>query len=144
MNLTPFFYEMQSLHFTAVYWWLCTRLWFLHGPLARYVKLWVAHAPGMPGTFSPPPQVNDPDMHHGTCITHVPLCMPRSITSGFLWSRWQGKRFRHSRHILRIWQEARCLYTDKTTAMPQPIDIYASKRLNMNSNAKRTMLIVIQ
>ena len=26
-----------------------------HGPLARYVKLRVAHAPGMPGTFSPPP-----------------------------------------------------------------------------------------
>ena len=31
-----------------------------------------AHAPGMPGTFSPPPQVRDPDMHHGTCVTHVP------------------------------------------------------------------------
>ena len=28
---------------------------FEHGPLARYVKLRVAHAPGMPGTFSPPP-----------------------------------------------------------------------------------------
>ena len=25
-----------------------------HGPLSRYVKLWVAHAPGMPGMFSPP------------------------------------------------------------------------------------------
>ena len=24
-----------------------------HGSLTRYVKLWVAHAPGMPGTFSP-------------------------------------------------------------------------------------------
>ena len=24
-----------------------------HGPLTRYVKLQVAHAPGMPGTFSP-------------------------------------------------------------------------------------------
>ena len=37
----------------------------------------------MPGTFSPSPQVSDPDMHHGTCITHVPWCMPRSLTSGF-------------------------------------------------------------
>ena len=37
-----------------------------HGPLTRYAKLRVAHAPGMPGTFSPPPQVCDPDMHHGT------------------------------------------------------------------------------
>ena len=26
-----------------------------HGPLTRYVKSRVAHAPGMPGTFSPPP-----------------------------------------------------------------------------------------
>ena len=25
----------------------------VHGPLTRYVKLQVAHAPGMPGTFSP-------------------------------------------------------------------------------------------
>ena len=52
-----------------------------YGPLARYAKLWVAHAPRMPGTFYPPPQVSDPDM------THVPWCMPGSLTSCFLWSR---------------------------------------------------------
>ena len=63
-----------------------------HGPLVRYVKLWVAHATGIPGTFSPPPWVNDPDMH-------VPWCMPRSITSGFHWNRWRGKRSRHSRRM---------------------------------------------
>ena len=62
-----------------------------HGPLARYVKLWFAHAPGMPGTFSPPPQVSDPDMQHGTCVTHVPWCIPGSLISGFLWSRWRGR-----------------------------------------------------
>ena len=27
----------------------------LCGPLAGYLKLWVAHVLGMPGTFSPPP-----------------------------------------------------------------------------------------
>ena len=64
-----------------------------HGPLARYVKLRVAHAPGMPGTFSPSSRVSDPDMHHGTCVTHVPWCMSGSLTSGFLWSRWRGKTF---------------------------------------------------
>ena len=53
-------------------------------------KIASAHAPGMPGTFSPPPRVSDPDMHHGTCVTHVPWCMPGSLTSGFLWSRWRG------------------------------------------------------
>ena len=55
-----------------------------HGPLARYLKLRVAHAPGMPGTFSQPPRVSDPDMHHGTCVTHVPWCMLGSLSSGFL------------------------------------------------------------
>ena len=70
-----------------------------HGPLARYVKLRVAHPPGMPGTFSPPPQVSYPDMHHGTCVTHVPWCMPGSLTSGFLLSRRRGKRSRHSRRM---------------------------------------------
>ena len=75
---------------------LCTLLLF-HGPLARYVQLRVAHAPGMPGTFSP--RVSYPDMHHGTCVTHVPWCMAGSLTSGFLWSRWRGKCSRHSRRM---------------------------------------------
>ena len=44
----------------------------------------------MPGTFSPSPRVSDPDMHHGTYVTHVPWCMPGSLTSGFFWSRWRG------------------------------------------------------
>ena len=64
-----------------------------HGPLARYARLRIAHAPGMPGTFSPSPQVSDPDMYHGTCVTHVPWCMPGSLTSGFLWNRRRGKTF---------------------------------------------------
>ena len=72
-------------------------MWSLHRPLTRYVKLRVVHAPGMPGTFSPPPRVSDPDMHHGTCVTHIPWCMSGSLTSGFLRSRWRGKRSRHSR-----------------------------------------------
>ena len=35
-------------------------------------KIASVHAPGMPGTLSPSSQVSDPDMHHGTCFTHVP------------------------------------------------------------------------
>ena len=62
-------------------------------------KLRVAHAPGMPGTFSPPPLVSDPDIHHGTCVTHVPWCMPGELTSGFLWCRCREKRSRHSRRM---------------------------------------------
>ena len=72
---------------------------FTHGSLIRYAKRWVAHAPGMPGTSSPPLRFSDPDMHHGTCVTHVPWCMPGSLTRGFLWSRRRGKRSRHSRRM---------------------------------------------
>ena len=41
-------------------------------------------------------RVRDPDRHHDTCVTHVPWCMPGTLTSGFLWSRW------HSRHSRRM------------------------------------------
>ena len=62
-------------------------------------KFWVAHAPGMPETYCSPQQVVDPDMHHGTCVTHVPCCMPGSPASSFVWSRWRGKRSRHSQRM---------------------------------------------
>ena len=65
-----------------------------YGPLTRYAKVRVPHAPGMLGTFSPPPRVRDSDIHHGTCVTHTGV--PGSLTSGFLWSRWRGKRSRNS------------------------------------------------
>ena len=40
-----------------------------------------------------------PAMHHGTCVTHVPWCISGSLISGFLWSRWWGKRSWHSRRM---------------------------------------------
>ena len=67
-----------------------------NGFLSRYVELRVAHAQGMPGTFPPSHRVSDPDMHHDTCETHVPWCMPGSLASSFLCRRWREKRFRHS------------------------------------------------
>ena len=67
-----------------------------NGPFVRYVKLRVAHAPGIPGTFFPPSRVSNPDMHHGTCVTHMLWCMSGSLTGGSLWIRWRGKRYRHS------------------------------------------------
>ena len=47
--------------------------------------------------FFPPQRVSVPNMHHGTCVTYVPWCMPGSLTSDFVWSRWRGKRSRHTR-----------------------------------------------
>ena len=88
---------------SKIWFWTCQQYFIelitRYGPLTRYAKLRVAHAPGMPGTFSPPPRYSDPDMHHGTCLTHVPWCMPGLQTSGFLGSRWRGKRSRHSRRM---------------------------------------------
>ena len=49
--------------------------------------------------FPRTPRVSDPDMHHGTCVTLVPWCMPWSLTNDVLWSRWRGKRSRHSRRM---------------------------------------------
>ena len=43
--------------------------------------------------------LSDPDMHHGTCVTHAPWCMPGSLTIGFLWRRWRGNRSRNSRRM---------------------------------------------
>ena len=71
----------------------------VYGPFTRYTKFRVVHAPEMSGTFSPPPWVSDPDMHHGTCEAHVPWCLPGLQTIGFLWSRWRGKRSWHSRRM---------------------------------------------
>ena len=71
----------------------------LHGVLDIYVKSRVVHAAGMPGTTSPPPRIRDPAVHHGTCVTHVPWCMPGSLPSGFLWSWWWGKRSMHFRRM---------------------------------------------
>ena len=64
-----------------------------HGPLARYVKFRAARAPGIKGTFFPPPRVSDPDMYHGTCVM---------LTRGYLSSRWRGNRSRHIRRMCNL------------------------------------------
>ena len=106
-----------------------------NGPLARYVKLRVAHAPGMLGTFSPPPRVSDPDMHHGTCVAHVPCCMPGSLTTGFLWIRWRGKRSRHSRSMHNPQFDISVAINWQASAV---FDMFASRlncRMKINGNA---------
>ena len=70
-----------------------------HGPLTRYVKLLVAHAPGMPGTFSPPPTSQEPvslrsrhaprHVRDARAVLHVGIANPTV----------QGKRSRHFRRM---------------------------------------------
>ena len=71
--------------------------------------------------FPPLPRVSDPDMYQGTCVTHVPWCMPGSLISGFLWGRWRGKHSRHSRRM-----RNRRFYV----ACKRPIERYYLKCLN--------------
>ena len=99
MNILSLIFEKLPMYWREIPYRMSTTIilaYMHHGPLTRYVKLRITHAPGRPGTFSPPPRVSDPDMHHSTCVTHVPLCTLGSLTSGFFWSRWRGKRSRHS------------------------------------------------
>ena len=44
-------------------------------------------------------RVNNPDMHHGTCVTHVPGCMPGLLTSV---SFEVGSREKGPRHCRRM------------------------------------------
>ena len=65
-----------------------SQLWssYNHGPLARYLKLRVAQAPGMPGTFSRSQWVSNPCMHHCPIVSNVPL---NNIDSAFLSMHYQ-------------------------------------------------------
>ena len=75
------------------------QLIFCYGPLARYVKLWVAHAPGMPGMFSPLPTSKETaskrsrhasrHVRHARAMMHVGIANPRR----------RGNRSRHSRRM---------------------------------------------
>ena len=54
----------KTQHFCTAFFCTPKRLWFAnlllgHGPLTRYGKLWFAHAPGILGTFSPPPTLKE-------------------------------------------------------------------------------------
>ena len=70
-----------------------------NGPLARYVKLRVVHAPGMPGTSSPPPTSNEVaswrSRHASRHVRHARAVMHFGIAK----RRWWGKCSRHSRRM---------------------------------------------
>ena len=70
-----------------------------HGPLTRYVKLRVAHAPGMPGTFPLPPTSKETaSLRPRRASWHV--CHTRVVMHiGIANQRWQGKGSRHFRRM---------------------------------------------
>ena len=81
----------NSTHSNTLYWIgsnsdLVERFDWSLGPLTRYAKLRSAHAPGMPGTFSPPPTSKE-----------TASKQPRHV--GSTYPRWRGKLSRHSRRM---------------------------------------------
>ena len=93
-----------------------------HGPLTRYVKLRIAHAPGMPATFSPPSTSKENDskrsrhafrhMRHARAVMHVGITNPR----------WRGKRSRHSRRM----RNPQFYVSDK-----RPMGVWHTEKLTM-------------
>ena len=87
----------------------------------------------MPGTFSPPPRVSDPEMRRGMCVTHVQWCMPGSLTSGFLFKLGAGGGTLpvfpvHAQNaILRIWLEIHKYKHDIDILMLD--DVYSDAKL---------------
>ena len=70
-----------------------------NGPLTRYVKLLVAHAPGMPGTFSPPP-ISKETASYRSRHTSRHVCHARAVMHvGIANPRWRGKWSRHPRRM---------------------------------------------
>ena len=63
--------------------------------------------------FQRKPRVSDPEMHHGTCVTHVPWCMSGSLTRGD-GGNVPGIPGACAPAILRIWQEANAVMGDIT------------------------------
>ena len=87
--------------------WLYLRL----GPFTRYSKLQVAHAPGMPRTFPPPPLVNDTGLHHGTCghagaVLHARIAKPRFPLKAMARKTFLAFPVHAQPAILRIWLDA--------------------------------------
>ena len=71
----------------------------IHWPLTRYAKLWVVHAPGMPGTFSQCHRLqrtaSQRSRHASRHVRHARAVMHVGIAN----SRWRGKCSRHSRRM---------------------------------------------
>ena len=78
-------FELSFMYFVCLGYFNTER--HRHGPLTRYVKLRVVHAPGMPGMFSSPPTSKETaswrsrhasrHVHHAGTLMHVGITDPR-------------------------------------------------------------------
>ena len=70
----------------------------LHGPPTRYIKLRVAHAPGMPGAFSPPPTSIETACYRPRHASRHVRRARAVMYVGIANPRWQGKLSRRMRN----------------------------------------------
>ena len=98
----------ECFYFCIIFLHSRTNMCFLHasqwkrceyGPLTRYVKLRVAHAPGMPGTFSAPPTSKDTAMYRSRHASRHVRDARALMHVGIANPRWCGKRSRQCRHM---------------------------------------------
>ena len=70
-----------------------------NGPHTRYVKLRVAHAPGMPGTFFPPPILKETASYRSQPASRHVRDARAVMYVGIANLRCRGKRSRHSQRM---------------------------------------------
>ena len=70
--------------------------------------------------FQRKPLVSDPGMHHGTCVTHVPWCTSGSLTCDD-GENVPGIPGACAPAILRIWQEAHCIWSGARVSPLWPV-----------------------
>ena len=70
--------------------------------------------------------VSYPGVHHGTCVTHVPLCMSGRNAN----PRWRGKRSRHS------WRMRNPQFY---VSVKRPINEHVRRRLQCNGSINQFM-----
>ena len=104
----------------------------VHGPLTRYVKVRIAHAPGMQGTFSPPSTLKESaskqsrqasrHVRHARAVMYVGIANPQ----------WRGKRSRHSQRMRRPQ-----LYVSGKRPIERHLTPYFHQTVRCNTNASQ-------
>ena len=87
--------------------------------------------------FKRKPLVSDPGMHHGTCVTHVPWCIPGSLTCGH-GENVPGNPDACAHAILRIWQEAHATISTRPHTLHFGATVYTPCMSRRTSNIRHT------
>ena len=87
MGNEPSYMIVGTVAWRRIYYIIFSYISYTNLRLTRYGKLRVVYVPGCRKRFpchwfKRKPPVSDPDIQHGTCVTHVPWCISGSLTRG--------------------------------------------------------------